>query len=153
VIQLVTESPSKTYDLGARFGALLLPGDFVALIGELGAGKTQFAKGVAAGLNVSTSDPVTSPTYAILNIHNGRIPLYHFDLYRLKDEEDITSLGFEEYFSGDGACIVEWAERLGGLLPKDNILIRFKVDESERRRLCIEPTGARALELLRLFGE
>jgi tRNA threonylcarbamoyladenosine biosynthesis protein TsaE len=153
VTELVTKSPSETSDCGARLGELLLPGDFVALTGELGAGKTQFVKGVAAGLNVASSDPVTSPTYALLNIYNGRIPLFHFDLYRLKDETDIAELGFEEYFRGDGACIVEWAERLGELLPKENIIIQFNVDDAEHRTLSFLPTGSRAMELVRLLLE
>ncbi len=149
--ELVTESPSETSACGSRLGELLMPGDFIALVGDLGAGKTQFVKGVARGLKVSSSDPVTSPTYAILNIHKGRIPLYHFDLYRLKAEEDVADLGFEEFFRGEGVSIVEWAERLGGLLPHENIVIQFMIDEAERRRLIFLPTGPRALELVQLL--
>ncbi len=152
--ELVSNSPSETSGFGKRLGKLLLPGDFVALVGELGAGKTQFVKGVATGLKISSSDLITSPTYALLNIHKGRIPLYHFDLYRLNDVEDVAELGFEEYFSGDGASIVEWAERLGNLLPQENIVIQFKVDDAERRILRFLPTGPRARELVRnLFND
>jgi tRNA threonylcarbamoyladenosine biosynthesis protein TsaE len=139
-----TKSGEETVQLGARLGRLLQPGDFVALVGELGAGKTQFAKGVALGLEVDRETPVTSPTYTILNIYEGRIPLYHFDLYRLGGAEDVDALGFEEYFSGDGACVVEWAERLEGDLPADLLTVTLSHLGPDERSVCFEASGARA---------
>jgi tRNA threonylcarbamoyladenosine biosynthesis protein TsaE len=148
MITVFTESSAETIDLGARVGGLLLPGDFIALEGELGAGKTQFAKGVAAGLEVDPATPVTSPTYTILNIYQGRLPLYHFDLYRLEGPEDVENLGFDEYFSGAGACLVEWPERLADELPPQVLTVAFAHGGGDSRKITFSATGARAVALL-----
>lgn len=145
---LVTKSGAETVELGARLGRLLAPGDFIALTGELGAGKTQFAKGIAAGLQVDPGTPVTSPTYTILNIYQGRLPLYHFDLYRLHGPEEIAELGFEEYFSGAGACVVEWAERLAEEMPAQVLTVSLSHAGAEGRTVCFAATGPRAAALL-----
>lgn len=146
--QVETSSGAETIALGARLGRLLAPGDFVALVGELGAGKTQFAKGVALGLEVADDTPVTSPTYTILNIYQGRIPLYHFDLYRLQGPEDVDNLGFEEYFSGNGACLVEWAERLEDELPAQMLTVTLSHTGPESRSVAFTGTGKRGEELV-----
>ena len=146
--RVVTGSGEETVALGARLGRLLLPGDFVALEGELGAGKTQFAKGIAAGLEVDPGTPVTSPTYTILNIYQGRLPLYHFDLYRLQGPEEIAELGFEEYFHGRGACVVEWAERLAEEAPEHVLSVTLCHAGEESRTISFAATGKRACELL-----
>ncbi|WP_460597452.1 tRNA (adenosine(37)-N6)-threonylcarbamoyltransferase complex ATPase subunit type 1 TsaE [Geomonas sp. Red276] len=148
MVTVETSSERETVELGERLGRLLEPGDFVALVGELGAGKTQFAKGVAAGLAVDPGTPVTSPTYTILNIYQGRIPLYHFDLYRLAGPEDIDSLGFEEYFDGDGACLVEWAERLEGELPEGTLTVSLSHAGGDARRIAFAAEGGRGAALV-----
>lgn len=143
-----TTSSKETIELGERLGRVLAPGDFIALVGELGAGKTQFAKGIALGLAVDPDTPVTSPTYTILNIYQGRLPLYHFDLYRLDGPEDVENLGFDEYFSGDGVCVLEWAERLGGDLPADVLTVSLDHAGTESRRVFFEASGPRARAVL-----
>lgn len=148
MITVFTNSSTETIELGARLGRLLEPGDFVALEGELGAGKTQFAKGVAAGLEVDPATPVTSPTYTILNIYQGRLPLYHFDLYRLESPEDVENLGFDEYFTGAGACLVEWPERLGEEIPSQVVTVTFAHAGGDGRKISFSATGARAVALL-----
>ena len=145
---VVTNSGAETVELGAKLGRLLAPGDFVALVGELGAGKTQFAKGIALGLEVDHDTPVTSPTYTILNIYQGRIPLYHFDLYRLHGAEEVAELGFEEYFFGAGACVVEWAERLGEEMPAQVLTVSLSHAGAEERSVSFSAVGPRATELL-----
>jgi tRNA threonylcarbamoyladenosine biosynthesis protein TsaE len=130
---------------------LLRPGDFLALTGELGAGKTQFAKGIAEGLGVDPSVPVTSPTYTLLNIYGGRVPFYHFDLYRLHGGQDLLDLGFEEYFHGDGVCLVEWAERLQDLLPEDHLLITMSHDGADHRIISFTSAGPRGEDLAGLL--
>jgi tRNA threonylcarbamoyladenosine biosynthesis protein TsaE len=132
---------------------LLVPGDFISLIGDLGAGKTQFVKGVAQGLGIPPEETVCSPSYTILNIHNGRIPLYHFDLYRLAGPDQVFDLGFEEYFAGEGVSIVEWADRIDCHNPYENLRICFQIDDVERRRLTFQPAGKRPIELVRLFAD
>ena len=144
---VVTRSSVETEEWGARLGRLLAPGDFVALVGELGAGKTQFAKGIAAGLDVDPGTPVTSPTYTILNIYQGRLPLYHFDLYRLHSADEIADLGFDEYFFGSGACVVEWAERMGEDMP-EHITVSLSHSADQERVISFQAQGARAAAVL-----
>ncbi|WP_243373901.1 tRNA (adenosine(37)-N6)-threonylcarbamoyltransferase complex ATPase subunit type 1 TsaE [Geotalea sp. SG265] len=148
---IVSKSVQETISAGKRLGALLGAGDFLALTGELGAGKTQFAKGIAEGLGVDPATPITSPTYTLLNIYPGRVPFYHFDLYRLQGSEDLLDLGFEEYFHGDGVCLVEWAERLEETLPEDHLLITMSHDGDDCRTLSFTPSGSRGEELAGLL--
>lgn len=145
----ISEGAASTIDFGRTLGELLMPGDFIALFGDLGAGKTQFAKGVAQGVGVPADETVCSPSYTILNVYEGRIPFYHFDLYRLSDEGQVSELGFDEYFAGNGASVVEWADRLGGQIPNDSLRVVFTIEGPERRRLSFGSTGARSAELLR----
>jgi tRNA threonylcarbamoyladenosine biosynthesis protein TsaE len=145
---LITRNETETVALGKRLGSILMPGDFIALMGELGAGKTRFVQGVAAGLNVDTSLPVTSPTYSILHIHSGRLPLFHFDLYRLKGAGDAGELGFEEYFYGEGVSVVEWADRLQGEMPDERLVITFSHLGEEERKIEFTPRGERYEELV-----
>lgn len=144
-----TKSPTETISLGARLGRLLEPGDFVALFGELGAGKTQFAKGVARGVGVDPSLPVTSPTYTLLNVYKGRLPLYHFDLYRLQGAEEASALGFEEYFYGSGVCVVEWSERLEEELPDQALCVTLAHGDDDTRSISFEARGSHAEGVIR----
>jgi tRNA threonylcarbamoyladenosine biosynthesis protein TsaE len=141
-------SAAETVALGERLGALLGEGDFIALTGELGSGKTQFARGVAVGVGVDPAVPVTSPTYTLVNPYQGRLPLYHFDLYRLVNANEIADLGFEEFFYGSGVCLVEWAERLGSLLPADRLTALFGYVDDTNRSISFDPHGARYEEIV-----
>jgi tRNA threonylcarbamoyladenosine biosynthesis protein TsaE len=105
----VSRGASETERLGTLLGELLAPGDVVLLEGDLGTGKTAFTKGIGRGLKVTQT--INSPTFTILKEYGGRLPLYHFDLYRVERPEEFSLLGFEDYFAGDGICVVEWAER------------------------------------------
>ncbi len=143
MLTVVSHSVAETIALGTRLGALVGPGDFIALTGDLGTGKTHFARGVAAGLGVDPAVPVTSPTYTIVNIYAGRLPLYHFDLYRLAGDHEEVELGFEEYFYGDGVCLVEWAERWSEILPEERLTVLFDYRDDLCRSISLEPRGAR----------
>lgn len=150
-MRIISASPAATEAFAARVGQLLLPGDFVSLHGELGAGKTRFAGGIARGLGVDPAIFVTSPTYTLLNIYQGRMPLYHFDLYRLSGDDDVVALGFSEYFSANGVCLVEWSERLNDEIPQGRLEVSLSyIDESSRSIELIStmPGHTRLIELL-----
>jgi tRNA threonylcarbamoyladenosine biosynthesis protein TsaE len=153
IIKVVSRSSDETVAIGKKVGKLVAPGDFMALIGELGSGKTQFAKGFIAGGGADAAIPVTSPTFTLMNSYLGKFPLYHFDLYRLSGPRDVVDLGFEEIFYGSGACMVEWAERLGELLPDERLAISFEYIDEERRNIILEPFGARYLELVKTLAK
>lgn len=151
VAELRSHSPAETQQLGARLGRLLEPGDVVLLHGDLGAGKTAFTQGIGEGLGVR--ERVNSPTFTLLKEYSGRMPLYHFDLYRIEDAEELYTLGFEGYFIGEGVCVVEWAERGetqdGDALWSEGWLrIRIEQAGANERILRCTAQGARAQKLL-----
>ena len=126
-MRIVTNSQEETVKLGERLGRNLKSGDILGLIGELGSGKTTLVKGIASGLGVKKREDVSSPSFVLIKEYKGRIPLYHFDLYRLDRIKDIRHLGVEEYLFNDGACVIEWAEKMKMLLPdyqQVNLLIK-----------------------------
>ena len=129
-----TYSPDETFELAAGFADKLGKGSVLALVGELGAGKTRFVQGLASGLGVPDEVFVRSPSFALINEYRGgRMPLYHFDFYRLERADELGDLGIEEYLDGDGACVIEWADRFPGALPERAQLIEFRiVDEGTR---------------------
>ena len=132
----VTNSAAETRALGEQLARRLQPGDTVILEGELGAGKSELARGIARGLGVT--ETVTSPSFTILNVYeSGRCPLYHFDWYRLESEEELYELGMDEYLGGDGVAVVEWAERCPDAVPEKRIRIRLEVTGEETRRIEI----------------
>lgn len=148
MVQITTGSSQETEALGGCIGSLLLPGFFVALQGDLGGGKTCFTRGVVASLAPGSAHLVASPTYAIMNCYPGDPPVYHFDFYRLAGDDDIAELGFEEYFYGDGVCIVEWSERLTELLPPDVVTILFEYSGDDRRVITMTSSGEKSAALL-----
>jgi tRNA threonylcarbamoyladenosine biosynthesis protein TsaE len=115
----ITSSEQETEALGARLAECLQAGDVVACFGELGSGKSVFIRGVCRGLAVT--DPVTSPTFTLIHHYRGRLPVYHFDFYRIGSEEEARALGVEEFFYGEGVCVIEWAERVARLLPPQRV--------------------------------
>jgi len=130
----VSSTPEQTRLLGRLFGATAVPGCALLLSGELGAGKTCFSQGVAAGLEVPSEIPVTSPSYTLLNLYPGRLPLHHFDLYRLGDVSELEELGFDDYLYGDGVTLVEWIDRFPELeLEGVGLRLEYGASESERR--------------------
>ena len=135
-----TAAPGETRALGVRFGREARPGQVVALSGDLGAGKTVFAKGFAEGLGITAA--VTSPTFTLMQVYEGgRLPLCHMDAYRLEEESELEAVGGDEYFGGDGAVLVEWPEMVEGLLPEDTVWIRIdRIPEKggDARRITVK---------------
>lgn len=134
---IITKSKEETIRLGERIARQARPGDFIALIGSLGSGKTTFVKGLAKGLGVKNPRYVNSPTFVIIKEYEARVPLYHFDVYRLKADNDLQALGYEEYFYGKGLCVVEWADRIKKLLPKKRMEIKIEIVKDSARRIKI----------------
>lgn len=127
VMMIETFSPEATAELGRKIGQQVNPGDIICLTGDLGVGKTVFTQGLADGLGID--EPICSPTFTIiLEYLNGRIPLYHFDVYRISGPWDMDDLGYEEYFYGDGVCLVEWGNLIEEILPKNTIYITIEKD-------------------------
>ncbi|MBF0493946.1 MAG: tRNA (adenosine(37)-N6)-threonylcarbamoyltransferase complex ATPase subunit type 1 TsaE [Candidatus Omnitrophica bacterium] len=133
----ITTTPDETMALAFGLAKTLAPGSFVALSGELGAGKTVFVKGLAKGLGVNEHEYVNSPTFVIMKEYTGRMPLYHFDVYRLDETHFADTVEYEKYFYGKGVTVVEWAERIVGLLPEKRIEITIEHVSEHCRRVTI----------------
>lgn len=135
-----TNSEKETWELGARLAQQAHPGSVFSLIGDLGVGKTVLTKGMAAGLGIA--EPVSSPTFTIVQVYDGgRLPFYHFDVYRISDPEEMEEIGYEDYFFGDGVCLVEWANLIEELMPEHTVKITIEKDLQkgfDYRRITVE---------------
>ena len=145
-LTIITKNPEETKNLGKDVSKLVKPGDILAFYGELGAGKTCFIQGISLGLKVK--DYVTSPSFTIINEYQGKIPIYHFDLFRLNAEE-IFELGYEEYFYGEGLTVIEWAEKIEQFLPKEHLKIDIKFKDLYERKISFISQGDRFDKLLK----
>lgn len=135
-----SNSPGDTYKFGKAMGEKAEIGQIYCLIGDLGSGKTLFAQGFAEGLGIK--EPVSSPTFTLIQEYEeGRLPLYHFDVYRIEDEEEMFEIGYEDYFYGNGVCLVEWADLIEALIPEDAVWISIERDVksgSDYRRIRVD---------------
>lgn len=133
-------SPEETYELGKKIGEAAKPGQVYTLNGDLGVGKTVFTQGVAAGLGIT--EPVSSPTFTIVQVYEeGRLPFYHFDVYRIGDIEEMEEIGYDDYFFGEGICLIEWAELIGDILPEKRIEVTIEKDLTQGfdyRRITVQ---------------
>jgi tRNA threonylcarbamoyladenosine biosynthesis protein TsaE len=143
----VTASVEETVWLGEQLGTCLRHGDVVALVGDLGGGKTWFTKGVALGLGIDP-DTIVSPTFTIVNEYDGTHKLFHIDLYRLKDKTEIEALELDEYLSGKGVVVVEWADRWPRELPRETVVVALRMVDDHTRELRFSASHARAREIL-----
>lgn len=132
---MLSNSVDETIEIGVKLAKKLKAGDVVALVGELGSGKTVLTKGIARGLGVKDARYVNSPTFVIIKEYKARIPLYHFDLYRLNKSSVIDAENFEEYFYDDGVTVIEWADKIRRLLPKKYIEVRLSVAGENKRKV------------------
>ena len=143
-----SKSASETVRLGKNIGSRLQPGDVVALVGELGAGKTQFIKGLTAGAGISNPGYISSPSFTLINEYPGEITFYHIDLFRLDKEKEAEELGLEDYFQGGGITAIEWADKIPSLLPKELLLIHIAYTGRNGRSLEIIGKGKRYEEIV-----
>ena len=146
-MEIISDSAGKTLDIGKRLAGNFKKGDIVCLFGDLGSGKTVLTKGISSGLGVD-KDKVASPTFVILRQYEGRFMIYHFDLYRLNRPEDILDLGYEEYFFDEGISVIEWADKLGRLAPREFLKIQLLVAGKNKRKLKISAEGLKYKKLL-----
>jgi tRNA threonylcarbamoyladenosine biosynthesis protein TsaE len=132
-----TKSSEETVELGKKIGATLKPGDILAFYGDLGSGKTTMIKGIALGLGVKEQDIVKSPSFIMVNEYKGRYPIYHIDLYRVKNSEEIMSIGFDDYLYSNGVCLIEWAEKAEKALPKKITKVDIFSLNPQQRKITI----------------
>ncbi len=153
-LNLISKSSGDTQDIGRIIGENLTGGQVVALMGELGTGKTCLTQGIAKGLGISEKYYVTSPTFTLINEYPGRIPLYHMDVYRLSGPGDLEDMGYKEYFYGDGVVVVEWAEKVADILPAEVLTINLEhVDGNKRKmKFSCEAGVSSVIEMLRKGG-
>lgn len=149
-MEFITSSPWDTETLGECLGKLSKRGMVLCLIGDLGVGKTEFVKGFAKGLEVA--DYITSPTFTIVNQYEGKLPLYHFDVYRINDVDEMYEIGYEEYIYGQGVCVIEWANLIEDILPEERVTVKIEKDLEEGldcRKIKIETIGESYSSLIR----
>ena len=138
----ITKSEEETFNLAKEFAQKLSAGDVICLSGDLGAGKTVFAKGLCEGLNVN--DCISSPTFTIVNEYEGKLPVFHFDMYRIEDEDELIEIGYDEYLSSGGVCIIEWPENIKYSLPKkrtDVTILRALESGDDIRKVIFKEIG------------
>lgn len=143
-----TNSSAETMKIAQRLAAILEPGDWIGLTGDLGAGKTCFSKGLAKGLGVGDEVPVTSPTFTILQTYHGRLCLNHLDLYRLEDYSELVDIGYEELLGQDCVFLVEWCDKFSKAFGTDGIVIEFTLVDEEIRDLSVTSLGTRGVKLI-----
>jgi tRNA threonylcarbamoyladenosine biosynthesis protein TsaE len=141
--ELIVELPdlAATQAFGRRLGQKLGPGAVIALVGVLGAGKTHLARAISEGLGIADSRVVSSPTFVLVQEYSARLPVYHFDAYRLKTEAEFADLGVHEYFESDGVCLIEWADRVPGCLPAEHLRVTLSVTGETSRRAVVQGRG------------
>lgn len=150
VLDIISHSAGQTQRLGARLGELARAGDLFCLEGELGSGKTCFVQGLGRGLGVP--EAIHSPTFILANEHRGgRLPLFHLDVYRMRGTAEARGIGLDDYLSGDGVCVIEWAEKIRAALPQDRMWIAFRHLGGTKRGILMEAGGVRYEELLNEF--
>jgi tRNA threonylcarbamoyladenosine biosynthesis protein TsaE len=148
IVVISSKSASETIQIGKNIGSLLQPGDVVALVGELGVGKTQLVKGLAEGVGVGKPTYISSPSFTLINEYLGRVPFYHIDLFRLEQEKEVEELGLEDYFQAGGITAIEWADKIAPLLPEEILWIDIHYTGENTRSLEINGKGKHYQELL-----
>lgn len=139
-MEIVSTAPEQSFSFGRQLGQLLQEGSVLCLIGDLGAGKTLLVQGIAQGLGLN--EEITSPTFTVMNVYEGTIPVYHFDLYRLESPEQLVDIGFDEYTNGGGIAIIEWPDKFPGFMPDSYLRIELIKTGDNDRLIKVSPQGA-----------
>jgi tRNA threonylcarbamoyladenosine biosynthesis protein TsaE len=147
-LTITTASQTETIQLGRKLGALLTEGDVVALVGELGSGKTWLTKGIALGLGVRPDTVITSPSFALVNEYEGRVTLFHMDVYRLESLSELLSAGLEEYLYSQGVVVLEWADRWPEILTERALTVKLRIIDERRRQITLLGRHSRVRELI-----
>lgn len=147
-MEIISYNTEETMALGQRLAKTLPKQSILCLYGDLGSGKTTFVKGLAEGLGIE-SRLVNSPTFVLLNVYQGKRPLYHFDFYRLQSTEEIAAIGYDEFLYGEGIAVIEWSERFGPFLPSEHLRLEFIFKNETERLIKIEAKGEKYKEILK----
>jgi len=145
-LEMVSNSAGQTRNIGMKLGKSAAAGDVLLLVGPLGAGKTCLTQGIARGLGIH--EYTASPSFVLVREYQGKLPLYHIDLYRLDKIEEVTQLGLDDYLYGNGVCVVEWADKGLSVLPEEHLLVEMQIVSPMKRKLSFMPKGTRYLEIL-----
>jgi len=151
MIKITTKNPQETMKFAARLGKLLKKGDIVCFFGDLGSGKTTFIKGLAQGMNIDQTK-VNSPTFVLMNAYKGKLPLFHFDFYRLEGIGEINTIGYDEFIYGDGVAVIEWADRLKGNYPKEYLKVKLKHKKLNERVITMSAIGKKYAKVINKWG-
>ncbi len=151
-LECLSHNREETVALAGNFARHLKAGDIILLRGDLGAGKTTFTQGLSKGLRVNEAD-VNSPTFILMNYYEGKLPVYHFDFYRINKMEELATVDLEEYFYGRGVCVIEWPERLGDLAPKEYFQVHLEHKSETQRSLSFSAAGDKFKERLERIKE
>lgn len=146
-VSVLSTNTEQTLRLGEKLARHLRGGDILCLEGDLGSGKTTLIKGIAKGLKIAP-EKVNSPTFVLMNAYQGKLPLYHFDLYRLEHVREISSIGYEEFLYGDGVSVIEWADKLEELTPKEYLRVELKHEGENERLIKLSAVGERYYEFI-----
>lgn len=149
-LKLISPTPRETERIGSVLGTLLIPGDVIALSGELGSGKTTLVRGLAQGMGFPPEE-VASPSFTLINEYEGPLPLFHIDLYRLRDEQELREIGYEEYINTAGVAVIEWADRIPDALPDESLWITLEYQTEDHREIVLKPHGDRYEKMIEEF--
>lgn len=141
-LKIISPTPQETERIGSLLGTMLIPGDVIALAGELGSGKTTLVRGLAQGMGF-LSEEISSPSFTLVNEYQGPLPLFHIDLYRLGDVRELHEIGYEEYISEAGVAVIEWADRIRNAIPNESLWITLQYQSEESREIVMQPQGDR----------
>jgi tRNA threonylcarbamoyladenosine biosynthesis protein TsaE len=150
IVEITSHTPKETERIGSFLGEMFTRGDIIALCGELGTGKTTLIRGIARGMGIEEGE-VASPSFTLVNVYAGPLPLFHVDLYRLNDEKELFNIDYKDYIKGDGVVVIEWADRIPQAVPHDALWITLRYLDGDRREIVLEAQNDRYAMMIEEF--